>query len=753
MATFDAGTPATRYAQARAEGVQRGFYGDNADAYVRDNYPEIFAGMGDNVPDLSIAKNPELLAPIEQAQAQTQAQTQAQAQTSPSVEEGINQSYLDEFKRPASQDEINFYVKEFGADNVYDAGEKVALENRLAASVGDTTVTDDQVQAQTGIASVPIPAGQVIDLFQKELGRDPNEEEIKYYQDLYGGALSPFERRQFQSSPEAVRYRSTTEGGLRGLYEDVLNRPPTGEELEFYKRDANYGEFLDPQEVNRFIRAARFGDPTTGQEGEIITSLRSNLGIPTLDFSRFGAAPVTTGEGATAGIERLRPTDTTGTMIGAFESPQLKAQTEILQRAPFDPTAERSRIGALADVGPTLFPTFQDIIREDVRQSDEAEEGKRSGGIARLYKEGGGVGDKGLANVAQKMAAYGRYGDTMLAHISPEEAMILTAMGGSGTRNPVTGLPEFFLKKLFRSVKSIVKPIFKIGKKILPVVVAASNPALGASLAAADAGFKDGKFDFKDAGLAAIKTLALAKAGEAIAAPPEAAGGVNVGVKTVDPSTFPYGVKEATMSTAAVPTAPTIGQQLTEPFTDPIGFAEGVRDTGARIGSGVIDRGGEILGGDFSGLEGTAVPLSVAGLTTTAEMGLDEAQKVRNKQKAVIAAREEKKKKYRDLASRLGQQFPFGYAEGGISSLPPRYLDGMGDGMSDSIKANIEGMQEARLADGEFVVPADVVADLGNGSSNAGAERLYSMMDRIREARHGTTKQPPEINVNKVLPA
>ena len=60
MAKFDAGTPATRYAQARAEGLQKGFFGDNADAYVRDNYPEIFAGRRDNVPDLSIAKNPDL---------------------------------------------------------------------------------------------------------------------------------------------------------------------------------------------------------------------------------------------------------------------------------------------------------------------------------------------------------------------------------------------------------------------------------------------------------------------------------------------------------------------------------------------------------------------------------------------------------------------------------------------------------------------------------------------------------------------
>ena len=57
-----------------------------------------------------------------------------------------------------------------------------------------------------------------------------------------------------------------------------------------------------------------------------------------------------------------------------------------------------------------------------------------------------------------------------------------------------------------------------------------------------------------------------------------------------------------------------------------------------------------------------------------------------------------------------------------------RYLSGGGDGMSDSIPATINNKQPARLADGEFVVPADVVADLGNGSSNAGAKKLYAMM-------------------------
>jgi len=93
--------------------------------------------------------------------------------------------------------------------------------------------------------------------------------------------------------------------------------------------------------------------------------------------------------------------------------------------------------------------------------------------------------------------------------------------------------------------------------------------------------------------------------------------------------------------------------------------------------------------------------------------------------------------------------FGMGYAAGGM----PRFLSGGGDGMSDSIKANIEGTQEARLADGEFVIPADVVSHLGNGSSKAGAKQLYSMMDRVRKARTGNEKQGRQIKPNKLMPA
>jgi hypothetical protein len=80
-------------------------------------------------------------------------------------------------------------------------------------------------------------------------------------------------------------------------------------------------------------------------------------------------------------------------------------------------------------------------------------------------------------------------------------------------------------------------------------------------------------------------------------------------------------------------------------------------------------------------------------------------------------------------------------------------LKGPGDGMSDDIPAKIGSKQEARLADGEFVVPADVVSHLGNGSTDAGAKQLYSMMDKVRQARVGSKKQGKQINPMKYMPA
>jgi len=88
-----------------------------------------------------------------------------------------------------------------------------------------------------------------------------------------------------------------------------------------------------------------------------------------------------------------------------------------------------------------------------------------------------------------------------------------------------------------------------------------------------------------------------------------------------------------------------------------------------------------------------------------------------------------------------------GYSDGG------RLLKGPGDGVSDSIPATIGGKQPARLATGEFVVPARIVSELGNGSTDAGAQRLYAMMDRVQKARRQTKNVAADTKARKHLPA
>jgi hypothetical protein len=110
------------------------------------------------------------------------------------------------------------------------------------------------------------------------------------------------------------------------------------------------------------------------------------------------------------------------------------------------------------------------------------------------------------------------------------------------------------------------------------------------------------------------------------------------------------------------------------------------------------------------------------------------------------------------------------YARGGLSSLAAfanggynlgdysdggRLLRGPGDGVSDSIPASIANKRPARLADGEFVVPARIVSELGNGSTEAGARKLYAMMDRIQKARGSTVgkgKVAKNSRADKYLP-
>jgi plastocyanin len=115
-----------------------------------------------------------------------------------------------------------------------------------------------------------------------------------------------------------------------------------------------------------------------------------------------------------------------------------------------------------------------------------------------------------------------------------------------------------------------------------------------------------------------------------------------------------------------------------------------------------------------------------------------------------------------DAALGIGQQDSYlyaatggylGYADGGeIAMAKGRYLQGGTDGMADELPARIGKDQPAALSHGEFVIPADVVSHMGNGNSDAGAKKLYQMMDKIRMARTGNKKQGKKINPDKFMP-
>lgn len=162
-----------------------------------------------------------------------------------------------------------------------------------------------------------------------------------------------------------------------------------------------------------------------------------------------------------------------------------------------------------------------------------------------------------------------------------------------------------------------------------------------------------------------------------------------------------------------------------------------------------------ILGTGISGTDAA----KYAAMLAMAKMAYDDAERARKEARGVTATggyaeqvtrtpSGSKKLKKVAMGGGIGS---LEMARGG-RTLPPRYLDGHSDGMEDKVPAHIDGKRPAALSDGEFVIPADVVSHLGNGNSNAGAKRLYEMMDRIRTARTGNHKQGKQINPDKFMP-
>lgn len=371
------------------------------------------------------------------------------------------------------------------------------------------------------------------------------------------------------------------------------------------------------------------------------------------------------------------------------------------------------------------------------------------------------------------------------------------------------GIPSFgiggSLKKAWKGTvgavedlaRPITKPITDAVKPILPYVqyiapfIPGVGPLAAAGLGALGSGFAGGGgFNFKRGLMGGMTAYGISN----LYAGLQAAGGATPGsaipstdiaaanatpdpIAALNESQGFTGVGDATLLNETV-AAPSMGSQ----FVDQAGSAgQGIKNL---TGLGETTMGSADAAKAFTGsgatLTNTAAP---AFMGYTGGEAIKEAEQMKNEadlaaakdetERAAILGRIEESKQRGINAMRSNPyMFAYGgsvddetgfddfnnYMGGGIASMakggmPPRFLSGGGDGMSDDIPATINGKQPARLADGEFVIPADVVSHLGNGSSKAGAKQLYSMMDKVRQARTGNKKQGKEINPAKYMPA
>jgi len=163
-------------------------------------------------------------------------------------------------------------------------------------------------------------------------------------------------------------------------------------------------------------------------------------------------------------------------------------------------------------------------------------------------------------------------------------------------------------------------------------------------------------------------------------------------------------------------------------------------DMGAKLGEKALESIAKNPGAWLSALAGAGLGYAASKNNTVSPMGL---QSLGLSQQQVY----DTLKGGNYVGKATGGEIP-GYGAGGGL----HYLKSAEDGMADKIPATIDSKQPARLSGGEFVIPADVVSHLGNGNSEAGAKRLYEMMDKIRHARTGTKKQGKQINPAKFTP-
>jgi hypothetical protein len=378
----------------------------------------------------------------------------------------------------------------------------------------------------------------------------------------------------------------------------------------------------------------------------------------------------------------------------------------------------------------------------------------------------------GLASAAQNMAGQGRDGDSMLVHMSPGEVKGLQALamahGGSLSINPDTGLVEAsFLKRILPMVAGA-------GLMMIPGV----GPLAAAGMVGGFEGLRTGDIGkglmaglgaYGGAGLAG--SLAGTGAAAANTAATEATLAANQGNITAGEIAREMGTAGFTapsLATNVNPATMTMADKVGSGFNQITGSPQALGAFGKQnlmnIGAAAAPVLGDVMAPEAPPIPGQPeedpryagspyrynLSPNFRGFTPATPnpyyrptgLGYAEGGDI-----MMAAGGSYDDEPYGDMPGMAAGGSIGGYSDGG------RMLKGPGDGMSDSIPGVIGNKQPARLADGEFVVPADVVSHLGNGSTDAGAKKLYDMMDKIRKARTGKKKQAPAVKAAKYMPA
>ena len=373
-----------------------------------------------------------------------------------------------------------------------------------------------------------------------------------------------------------------------------------------------------------------------------------------------------------------------------------------------------------------------------------------------------------LQAAAQHLASKGRGPDTMLIHVAPTEVAGLQALakahGGTLTTNPDTGLPEAgFLSNL------------------LPMVIGAGiTAATGGAAAPWMVGL----------GMGGLETLRTGNLGKGLMAGLGAYGGAGLagGLMGAGASGMGQAAAQGVMEANPQLAASEIGREMGQAgFVQPQLAASANPATATafdKMQAGLSNLGAlNKMEMARYGLAAAAPMMTPPQTTTKAPSSGPNPYRYRyeleNPPQAPFTDSS------REARQMIGTYVPYaaggtvqnmsdyneqmamlanggqGFATGGETHLGDysdggRLLKGPGDGVSDSIPATIADKRPARLADGVFVVPARIVSELGNGSTDAGARKLYAMMDRVQKARAKTTgKDRVAVNsrADKALPA